>query len=310
MEHYVTLFDSLFLPQGLALHMSMERHVKDYTLWILCVDDEAHTVLTKLQLPNVRLLQLSKLETEDLLRVKATRSKGEYCWTLTPFAPRFVFDADTDVERVTYLDADLWFRKHPNPIFDEFNASGKQVLITDHAYAPEYDQSATSGQYCVQFMTFTRHGGEVVRKWWEERCIDWCYARFEDGKFGDQKYLDDWPERFGTLIHVLEEKEFALAPWNAKRFPYGNSIFWHGHGMKIFTRKKQFYLDCGPYGIPRHTFKNVLIQYSNEISNSLNKLKSFDIQIRTNERNKNIKSVFLRLYNLSQRCVSGEILRL
>ena len=34
--------DSLFLPQGLALHMSMERHVKDYTLWILCVDDEAH----------------------------------------------------------------------------------------------------------------------------------------------------------------------------------------------------------------------------------------------------------------------------
>ena len=26
MEHFVTLFDSLFLPQGLALHMSMERH--------------------------------------------------------------------------------------------------------------------------------------------------------------------------------------------------------------------------------------------------------------------------------------------
>ena len=67
MEHFVTLFDSLFLPQGLALHMSMERHVKNYTLWILCVDDEAHAVLTKLQLPNVRLLQLSKLETEDLL---------------------------------------------------------------------------------------------------------------------------------------------------------------------------------------------------------------------------------------------------
>jgi hypothetical protein len=34
MEHYVTLFDSLFLPQGLALHMSMERHAGVYTLWI------------------------------------------------------------------------------------------------------------------------------------------------------------------------------------------------------------------------------------------------------------------------------------
>jgi hypothetical protein len=70
------------------------------------------------------------------------------------------------------------------------------VLITDHGYAPEYDQSATSGQYCVQFMTFERDGGEPVRRWWEERCIEWCYARFEDGKFGDQKYLDDWPYRF------------------------------------------------------------------------------------------------------------------
>ena len=70
--------------------------------------------------------------------------------------------------------------KNPIQIFHECDASRKKVLITDHAYAPEHDQSATSGQYCLQFMTFTRNGGEVVRKWWEERCIEWCYARFED----------------------------------------------------------------------------------------------------------------------------------
>ncbi len=180
MEHFVTLFDRLFLPQGLALHMSMERHAGDYILWILCVDDETFDIFGGLSLPNVRLLRLSELETPELLAVKPGRTIGEYCWTLTPFAPRFVFESDQSVRRVTYIDADLWFRKHPGPIFDEFELSGKQVLITDHAYAPEYDQSATSGQYCVQFMTFTRHGGESVRKWWEERCVEWCFARFED----------------------------------------------------------------------------------------------------------------------------------
>jgi predicted ester cyclase len=262
MEHFVTLFDSLFLPQGLALHMSMERHVKNYTLWILCVDDEAHAVLTKLQLPNVRLLQLSKLETEDLLRVKHARSKGEYCWTLTPFAPRFVFEADPDVSRVTYLDADLWFRKHPKPIFDEFDASGKQVLITDHAYAPEYDQSATSGQYCVQFMTFTRHGGEVVRKWWEERCIEWCYARFEDGKFGDQKYLDDWPDIFASSVHVLQDKERALAPWNAIRFPFANAVFYHFHGLRIVSHRK---IDIGWYHLPRPLVRYVYVPFLSDL---------------------------------------------
>lgn len=265
MEHYVTLFDSLFLPQGLALHMSMERHVKEYTLWILCVDDETHVVLTMLQLPNVRLLQLSKLETEELLRVKPTRSKGEYCWTLTPFSPRFVFEADPNVERVTYLDADLWFRKHPKPIFDEFDASGKHVLITDHAYAPEYDQSAISGQYCVQFMTFTRRGGEAVRKWWEERCIEWCYARHEKGLFGDQKYLDDWPERFGSFVHVLQEKQRALAPWNARRFPYSNAIFYHFHGLRIVSLKV---VNIGWYSLPRPLVRYVYNPFLDDLRNA------------------------------------------
>jgi len=248
MEHYVTLFDSLFLPQGLALHISMQRHLNNYTLWVLCVDDDVHDILTRLNLPNVRLLKLSKLETVELLGVKLTRSKGEYCWTLTPFAPRFVFEADSSVQRVTYLDADLWFRKPPAPIFREFDASGKHVLITDHAYAPEYDQSATSGQYCVQFMIFTREGGEVVRKWWEDRCIEWCYARVEDGKFGDQKYLDDWPECFSDFVHVLSDKGLSLAPWNAKRFPYGASIFYHFHELRIVSDEE---INIGLYSLPR-----------------------------------------------------------
>lgn len=281
MEHYVTLFDSLFLPQGLALHMSMERHAGEYTLWILCVDDEAHEVLIKLNLPNVRLLQLSNLETEELKRVKPTRTKGEYCWTLTPFAPHFVFEANPAVQRVTYLDADVWFRKSPAPIFREFEASGKHVLITDHAYAPEYDQSATSGQYCVQFMTFTREGGEAVRKWWEEQCIEWCYGRLEDGKFGDQKYLDDWPERFEDRVHVLQNKEWMLAPWNATRFPYSNSILWHFHGARIVTKLNDLHgIVCSTYPLPLVTRKYVYERYLSDLRLCINKLIDLKVQIQ------------------------------
>jgi hypothetical protein len=266
MEHFVTLFDSLYLPQGLALHRSMERHVRDYVLWILCVDDETHEILTRINLPNVRLLQLSELETKELLRVKPTRSKGEYCWTLTPFAPRFVFEADAGVDRVTYLDADVWFCKSPAAIFREFGASGKHVMITDHAYAPENDQSVTSGQFCVQFMIFTRTGGEVVRKWWEERCIEWCYARCEDGKFGDQKYLDDWPERFTDTVHVLSNKELALAPWNATRFPAGGAVFFHFHELKILSKH---FVAIGRYSLPLPSRLLFYQPYLKDISSTL-----------------------------------------
>lgn len=282
MEHYITLFDSLFLPQGLALHRSMERHAGSYTLWILCVDDDVFEVLQRINLPNVRLLQLSLLETEELKRVKPTRTKAEYCWTLTPFSPRFVFEADQSVHRVTYLDADLWFRKNPAPIFREFDVSGKQVLITDHGYAPEYDQSAIHGQYCVQFMTFTRDRGDIVRKWWEQRCIEWCYARFEEGKFGDQKYLDDWPQRFAEYVHVLSDKELTLAPWNATRFPYGNSVLWHFHLLRISIGRRNYpVVYFGHYSLPSAVIKNIYSPYLSDLNAAIRLMDRYGVMIES-----------------------------
>ena len=285
MEHFVTLFDFLFLPQGLALHQSMERHAGHYTLWILCMDDELHEILSEIKLTNVQLLQLSLLETKELKQVKLDRSVGEYCWTTTPFAPKFVFDSDPSVERVTYLDADLWFRKSPVPIFQEFDKSGKAVLITDHAYSPEYDLSEKSGQYCVQFTTFTREGGETVRKWWEDRCIEWCYARFEDGKFGDQKYLDDWPERFPEQVHVLSNQSWTLAPWNANRFPYSNGIFWHFHELRLTEKYSKLMVQfTTSYSIPSITRKQIYDPYLDDLRVVIEVMKSHGIQPKIQQK--------------------------
>jgi hypothetical protein len=310
MEHYVTLFDSLFLPQGLALHLSMERHAGSYTLWILCVDDAAFKILQRMELPNVRLLQLSKLETAELLDVKAKRSIAEYCWTLTPFAPRFVFEADHTVERATYLDADMWFRKNPLPIFRELEVAGKQVLITDHGYAPEYDASYLSGQYCVQFMVFTRSGGEVVRKWWEERCVEWCYARIEAGKFGDQKYLDDWPERFQDEVCVLSDQELMLAPWNATRFPYGRAVCWHFHSLRIVEMDSSGRLgvDVGDYPLPRVTRQYIYEQYVYDLRQSIELIQQHGAIIRV--QTKLEPSVKDRLRNLLFRVIKPKQYRL
>jgi hypothetical protein len=279
-EHFVTLFDSAFLPQGLALHGSLERHAGKYTLWILCMDAELEQSLSLLHLPHVRLLSLSAVETPELLRVKEGRSRAEYCWTITPFTPRFVFDAEATAERVTYLDADLWFRKSPRPMFVELEKSGKDVLITNHAYAPEYDKSATSGQYCVQFVTFTRSGGEVARKWWEERCLEWCFARFEDGKFGDQMYLDDWPERFAERVHVLEHEQWTLAPWNATRFPYGTAVLYHFHGLRLLAGRR---VSLGDYALPPAVVVNVYEPYLACLKDALALLSTIGITARAQQ---------------------------
>lgn len=289
MEHYVTLFDSLFLPQGLALYMSMSRHLNDFTLWVLCIDDECFETLQELNLPHIKLLRLTQLESPELLEAKKTRTKGEYCWTLSPFAPRFVFETDKNIKRVTYVDADLWFLKNPSEIFCELETANKQVLITDHAYTPDYDKSANSGQFCVQFMVFTRSTeSEDVRDWWEKRCIEWCYARVESGKFGDQKYLESWPTLFNNIVHVLKNKELTLAPWNAKRFPYSASVFYHFHGLRIVNDSE---INIGLYPLPypliKHVYmpylkdltkaKEILMEINKPIKSQANKMTLFDI---------------------------------
>ena len=91
MEHFVTLFDSFFLPQGLSLFESLQQHCSDFTLWVLCLDYEVEQALLKLNLPNLRLLSLSDLETTHLRGLRQQRTRAEYCWTLTPWSIHWVF---------------------------------------------------------------------------------------------------------------------------------------------------------------------------------------------------------------------------
>ena len=145
-EHFVTLFDSNFLPMGLALHDSLMTQGQPFHLWILCMDERVEEQLKRISLPHVTLMPLAEVETRDLLVVKPGRNRAEYCWTLTPFTFQMVFDRDQDIQRVTYLDADLYFFDSPRILLNELDASGKHVLITEHAYAPEYSRGFT-GQW-------------------------------------------------------------------------------------------------------------------------------------------------------------------
>ena len=59
---------------------------------------------------------------------------------------------------------------------------------------------------------------KVLEKW-RGQCIDWCYSRYEDGKFGDQKYLEEWPVIYSN-IHILEHQGGGIAPWNLTQYAF------------------------------------------------------------------------------------------
>lgn len=279
MEHFVTLFDKNYLPSGLCLYRSLEKFHNKFTLWILCMDEDVWSQLSAFNLPSVKLIKLSEIETDQMLQVKGGRTRAEYCWTLTPFTPKIVFDRGSSIDRVTYLDADLYFFDSTAKIFDEFEKSNGHVLITEHGYTNKYDKSEKSGIYCVQFMIFRNTiEARKVLSWWQGKCIEWCFNRYEDGKCGDQKYLDDWPQRFGNAIHVLKNLSLSLAPWNLERFlgqinQGYRPTFFHFHGLRIISRESiRLYFG---YKIPKNgmifylEYAEMLINVVAEIKNRL-----------------------------------------
>ena len=217
-REFCTLFDSNYLFKAVAMHRSLLRHCTSFTLTAFCFDDRAKATLDRLGLPNLRTVALAELEASDpeLLWTKTDRTPVEYCWTATPALPLHVFRTRPDVTEVTYLDADLMFFADPEPLFAEMRDAS--VLITPHRFAPQFAHHAENGIYNVQFLVFRRDDrGLEALQWWHDRCIEWCYYRLEDGKLGDQKYLDDWPERF-EAVHVLQHKGGGLAPWNIAQY--------------------------------------------------------------------------------------------
>jgi SAM-dependent methyltransferase len=246
MYEFCTLFDVNYLPRGLVLYRSLEHVCSAFRLRVFCMDKESERILRGLALPHMTIVPLAELERHDaeLLRVKPTRTQLEYCWTATPAVSLYCLETEPELVEITYLDADLMFFSEPAPIFEEMGRDS--VLIVPHRYAPQWRAfEETSGIYNVQFMTFRRDDrGLAALHWWHDRCIEWCYYRLEDGKLGDQKYLDDWPERFDG-VHVLEHPGGGLAPWNAEQYrieDLGSSVlvngrslvFYHYHSLKLY----------------------------------------------------------------------------
>jgi len=215
MEHYCTYFDRRYLARGLALYRSLERHAGPFRLHALCLDEATERALARLDLPGVERLALAAFEQGDerLLAAKKSRSLVEYYFTCTASLVLYLLRRCPEAGRVTYLDADLFFFGSPAPLFEEMGAAS--IALVEGRYPPQWRKKLERfGKYNVGLLVFRNdERARACLEWWRERCLEWCYDRLEDGKFADQKYLDEWPERFGGVT-VLRHPGVNVAPWN------------------------------------------------------------------------------------------------
>ena len=216
MNHYCTYFDRHYLPRALALFESLAQFDPGpYEVFAVCLDEVSRIALRVIQPPGVTPVALHEIEAGDaaLLAARADRTLIEYYWTLTPSIMLRLMGRIPAGTPLVYLDADMFFYSAPKPVFAEFE--GYDALIHEHRFGPELQHfAAAAGRFNVGLVGVRNNSnGHKILTWWRERCLEWCFNRHEDGKFGDQLYLDEWPVRFERIC-VCEHLGVGLAPWN------------------------------------------------------------------------------------------------
>lgn len=166
----------------------------------------------------------------QVIRYETDGEDVETMWRLGPQRIR------TEMQRaqsdVTYVDADYYFF---GPIDEYYHEVGDApAAIIPHASTTRAEASALGygtgknyfigtlheahaglyGTYNVGMVYFdnTVQGREIL-DWWVDRCAEWCHARVEDGKYGDQKYLDEFP---AMGAKVITNPGVGMGPWSSK----------------------------------------------------------------------------------------------
>lgn len=245
------------------------------------MDDITLNILKKMNLTNATLIDLASFENAKLKNVKIGRTDEEYCWTCTSSLPLYILKKHPDIDHIGYLDADLYFYSDPKTIFEKW---GKEsILIIPHNF-PHYlkYKEVKSGKFNVSMVLFKNDKSAInCLIWWRDKCIEWCFREYDNGRLGDQLYLNEWPEIFKS-VHVLQNQTAGVAPWNVlnynmtfkkNRIYIDNDalIFYHFHGFSKFTNGLYKYVNG--YELSRKVQKLIYEPYVKILNISEDKIK-------------------------------------
>jgi hypothetical protein len=200
-----------------------------------------------------------------------------------------------------YVDADMFFFRPVAGILDE--APDANVMIVAHRMDPRLaDVEVEHGRYNVCYLQFAAtEDAERCLRWWSEATLE--STRLGDGVWGDQKYLDEFEERFEG-VHVIADPGVGLAPWHFWRDAVtGTSAdgvpLVNGRPLTAYHFAR--YLVISPHlgvpirrdWLPRATLRNVYRPYMRAIRDAYAEIRGVDPGYRVGYTRHNLRGAVL-----------------
>jgi hypothetical protein len=240
---YCTIFDDNYLARALALYESLMRVNATATFAFFCIDAKSVRLLTALKLERSIIVSHDEFATDELLKLRAVRNQGEYCWTCKPFALLHLMRSVPQSDWVVYVDTDMMFFADPDGALP---GEGAHYLLAPHRYHKRfsnYEESAGKHNAGYVAARCSKQGEEAI-SWWKDRCIESCSVIPTDTTFADQKYLDQFSELFPFGVSA-RHRGLNVAPWNVENFSVKTHarcvyvddvplLLYHFQGLQLF----------------------------------------------------------------------------
>jgi hypothetical protein len=223
-------------------------HTDTEILWvILAMDEIAYEKLQLLENPNITLFNLENFPDLEFLACRATRTYQEFCWSAASSILNTTLNLVEIHSRVAYIDADCYFFESINDLFTAIPPD-KTFAIHEHQFSDDRTHMVkVVGRFNVGVICgFSNSSFLACISRWRVQVIENCSVDLAKGFFGDQKYLDEWPELFPSLF-IFKTLSYGLAPWNLDNLVKiernsdfvkvnGSTLyFYHFHGLKYRT---------------------------------------------------------------------------
>lgn len=214
-----TLFDKNYLIRSVAFYQALSKTGGDYTYWFLCLDDESEAMMKKLSLPSVNILREVDLADEELLLTRNNRTFAEFVFTCKSALMNFVISQLKDGEKMAFSDNDVVYFNSPSSLFEKMEIGSYSIGVVPHRF-PKAQQFMNDkvGRFNAGLVYFIadQNSRECIAEW-RRQCIEWCYLKYEKDRFGDQLYMNKWPDRFQGL-YIIPDKGINVGSWSLPNF--------------------------------------------------------------------------------------------
>lgn len=211
---YCTVVAQNYLPQALALHVSIQEHSPDIELVVMVVDGDRQDL--KNETANLRIVGLDflGLARREVLDLAAIYDVVEFS---TSIKPLFFLQLLNKYEQVVYLDPDTYLITSLDELAGIIDKHG--TVFTPHFLRPiepgtelvSEVHSLTVGVHNLGFCAFNRTSRPFLNWWWSHlrrECLIYPLLSI----FVDQKWTDIGSVLFGA--HSWRHAGYNVGPWN------------------------------------------------------------------------------------------------